>query len=423
VTLTVDDGRGSASSAATTITATDPAPPPTGLLVNGDFSRGLEGWALWRERGSLNPVVENGRLRLAATGHNGGVHQPFSTGGAGREISIDGFWATGPTAARAQWAEVIVINGARRPIDGQDVNTSQPDVVLVYKNDTWASPSGWSGTMRATSPVVLRGSFVAASDVATIVLKSGNLLGINSGTTYDDVVVTASSPSPNRPPTAKASAAPTSGAAPLAVTFDGRSSTDPDGDDLTYSWSFGDGATAASALSTHTYLATGSFNATLTVSDGRGGAHSATVAVSVVGPEWDPRLSTLGLEIVEASVPPGTWYWKLASARFESDGEILPPPGGGSESSGTHSIYVRALNPDGSPIENQAVLVSWPNGSPTSSVTIRTKSAVDGFWGDFPMAGGWCPYFLRDLEVPTARAWPIPRAMPCGAWACPATAT
>jgi hypothetical protein len=224
--------------------------------------------------------------------------------------------------ARAQWAEVLVINGGRRPIDGQDVNTSQPDVVLIYKNDTWASPSGWSGlmsTMRTTSPVVLRGSFVAASDVATIVLKSGNLLGVDSGTTYDDIVVSAASPPPSPPP---------------------------------------------------------------------------------AGPGWDPRLTTLGLEVVAATVPPGTWYWKLESARFESDGEILPPPGGGSESFGTHSIYVRALNPDGSPIENQAAIVSWPNGNPTNAVTLRTKSAADGFWGDFPMAGGWCPYFPQGPRGP-----------------------
>ncbi|MGH9388682.1 MAG: PKD domain-containing protein, partial [Vicinamibacteria bacterium] len=201
VTLAVDDGRGGTASAITSIAATAP-PPPMGLLVNGDFSRGLEGWSFWRERGSLSPLVENGRLRLAASGHNGGVYQQFSTGGSGREFSIDGFWATGPTAARAQWAEVLVINGGRRPTDGQDVNANQPDVVLVYKNDTWASPSGWSGLMSATSPVVRRGSFVAASDVATIVLKSGNLLGVNSGTNYDDIVVSAASPPPSPPPTA-----------------------------------------------------------------------------------------------------------------------------------------------------------------------------------------------------------------------------
>src|SRR2546430_16995463 len=47
---------------------------------------------------------------------------------------------------------------------------------------------------------------------------------------------------PNRPPNAVATAAPTSGVAPLTVQFDGTRSTDPDNDPLTYSWDLnGDG--------------------------------------------------------------------------------------------------------------------------------------------------------------------------------------
>jgi glucose/arabinose dehydrogenase len=48
----------------------------------------------------------------------------------------------------------------------------------------------------------------------------------------------------NRAPNAVATANKTSGLKPLAVTFDGSGSTDPDGDALTYSWNFGDGTTA-----------------------------------------------------------------------------------------------------------------------------------------------------------------------------------
>ena len=106
--------------------------------------------------------------------------------------------------------------------------------------------------------------------------------------------------------------------------------------------------------------------------------------------------------------------------RFESDGEILPPPGGGDESSGTHSIYLKALQPNGAAIENQEAVVSWPNGNPTNHISIWTKGAIDDFWGDFPMAGGWCPFFpegprgpygARIAGAPSDEVWGM--GMPC----------
>ena len=44
-------------------------------------------------------------------------------------------------------------------------------------------------------------------------------------------------PIPNAPPAASFTATPTSGEAPLAVSFDGSGSSDSDGSIVTYSWS------------------------------------------------------------------------------------------------------------------------------------------------------------------------------------------
>ncbi|MEN3065678.1 MAG: PKD domain-containing protein, partial [Candidatus Methanosuratincola petrocarbonis] len=54
----------------------------------------------------------------------------------------------------------------------------------------------------------------------------------------------------NLAPTARATANPISGYAPLAVIFDGSASTDPDGKILSYSWDFGDGYTGTGATVT-----------------------------------------------------------------------------------------------------------------------------------------------------------------------------
>ncbi|MBP7216230.1 MAG: PKD domain-containing protein [Candidatus Omnitrophica bacterium] len=52
--------------------------------------------------------------------------------------------------------------------------------------------------------------------------------------------------------------------------FDGSGSTDPDGDALSYNWSFGDGATAQGARVTHAYSKSGTYTVTLRVDDNSG---------------------------------------------------------------------------------------------------------------------------------------------------------
>jgi glucose/arabinose dehydrogenase len=86
--------------------------------------------------------------------------------------------------------------------------------------------------------------------------------------------------SANRSPTAVATADKTSGPLPLAVNFDGRASSDPDRDPLTFDWNFGDGSShATSATPAHTYSVAGSYTVTLTVKDGRGGTGTATLRI------------------------------------------------------------------------------------------------------------------------------------------------
>ena len=92
----------------------------------------------------------------------------------------------------------------------------------------------------------------------------------------------------NRPPTAVAVAtSPTSGPAPLTVSFSGAGSSDPDGDPITYSWDlngdnqYGD---ATSATPSFTYTANGTYSVTLRVTDSRqASSTSAPVIVNVGG--------------------------------------------------------------------------------------------------------------------------------------------
>ncbi|HET9517622.1 MAG TPA: PQQ-dependent sugar dehydrogenase, partial [Actinoplanes sp.] len=86
----------------------------------------------------------------------------------------------------------------------------------------------------------------------------------------------------NRPPNIVAAATPTEGLAPLAVQFSSTGTTDPDADPMAFSWDFGDGTPASIQPNVqHTYQANGTYTATLTVSDGRGGVSTKPVSITV----------------------------------------------------------------------------------------------------------------------------------------------
>jgi endo-1,3-1,4-beta-glycanase ExoK len=76
------------------------------------------------------------------------------------------------------------------------------------------------------------------------------------------------------------SASPSSGAAPLSVSFTPTVNL-PAGSVTDYSWSFGDGETSTSALPVHVYQNAGNYTAALTVTDSAGAKSTASVMISV----------------------------------------------------------------------------------------------------------------------------------------------
>ncbi|MEO8128061.1 MAG: glycoside hydrolase family 44 protein [Bryobacteraceae bacterium] len=88
----------------------------------------------------------------------------------------------------------------------------------------------------------------------------------------------------NRPPVASFTAAPASGTAPVAVSFDASASSDPDGTIASYAWTFGDGGTGTGKTTVHTYSAAGSFTATLQVTDNAGASASTSKTIVVTAP-------------------------------------------------------------------------------------------------------------------------------------------
>ncbi|MFY1687610.1 PQQ-dependent sugar dehydrogenase [Plantactinospora sp. WMMB782] len=146
----------------------------------------------------------------------------------------------------------------------------------------------------------------------------------------------------NQPPTAVIQATPTSGPAPLDVSFDGTASTDPDPADagrLSYRWDFtSDGTVDASTpTATFRYPSNGSYTATLTVTDTLGSSASSTVRIQpgnaaptalldspALGTTWRVgdtlSFAGRGTDPQQGNLPASALRWKLRMEHCESVG-------------------------------------------------------------------------------------------------------
>ena len=101
----------------------------------------------------------------------------------------------------------------------------------------------------------------------------------NGEMNFDEVRFTGTGVAVNVAPTIRSvTATPDDGATPLEVNF-AATADDPDGDDITYSWDFGDGGTGSGANATHTYTTPGTYAARVTATDATGKSSEKSVQV------------------------------------------------------------------------------------------------------------------------------------------------
>jgi glucose/arabinose dehydrogenase/PKD repeat protein len=106
----------------------------------------------------------------------------------------------------------------------------------------------------------------------------------------------------NQPPTARIAANPTNGPLPLAVSFDGTGSSDPEGKPLTYSWDLnGDGTfgDATGPTASYTYNTAGVYHPSLRVTDDQGASDTATVPITAG--------NTAPNAVIDSPAPSLTW--------------------------------------------------------------------------------------------------------------------
>ncbi|MGL1887615.1 MAG: glycoside hydrolase family 9 protein [Reichenbachiella sp.] len=209
--------------------------------VTNDWSAaGLDGGAAFE---SVNiPVYDNGVLVFGSEPNGGDTPNAsfFATPTSGKEPLVVAFDASAST----------------------DPNGD----AITY---SWDFGDGTSGT----GSIVNHTYSNIGDNVAVLTVSDG----ANSDTDTETIEVLNS----NDSPIAAITVDQTSGIAPATFAFDGSGSSDPNGDALTYAWSFGDGTTATVVSPSHTYATTGSYSVSLIVSAGSRDSEAATQAIGV----------------------------------------------------------------------------------------------------------------------------------------------
>ena len=239
------------------------------LLSNGDFEQGELDWT--------NLDSTDNRTVL--------TNSSECLGGAGNCLKIDGIKKyrhvdhlnVGVNPSQTYFfsghAKVSNLNAGNFKIHVKwlDAGGSQ---ISKFNVGVWNSNSGAYVKREVTK--------TAPSNAASMRLEvvKGGTTNTGAEGYFDDIKITSDAPGGNTKPIAKVIADTYSGDAPLVVNFDGSQSSDAEGDSLTYTWDFGDGATESGAFVSHTYQSPGSYSAKLTVSDGSvSGTDTATILV------------------------------------------------------------------------------------------------------------------------------------------------
>ncbi len=219
-------------------------------------------------------------------------------------------------------------------------------LTVSFTDQSTGVPTSWSwdfgdgGTSTAQNPSYTYNT----AGTYTVTLTATNSCGSDTQTKVDYITVTEP---PCNAPVAAFTGSPTSGTAPLSVSFTDQSTNNP----TSWSWDFGDGGTSTAQNPSHTYNNAGTYTVTLTATNDCGSDGETKVDyITVTEPSQNDELHVGAIEVTKSTF----WRWSKATAR------------------------VKVLDQNGSPVSGATVSGDW-SGAYTGSSSFDTGS--DG-WGE-----------------------------------------
>ncbi|HLQ42370.1 MAG TPA: PKD domain-containing protein, partial [Thermoplasmata archaeon] len=106
----------------------------------------------------------------------------------------------------------------------------------------------------------------------------------------------------------------------ISVTFDGSTSTDPDGSIVSYAWVFGDGSTGTGVQASHVFAAKGTFRVRLTVVDSDSLSNETTRMLAI--PDRAPQITSSSPGVGPLTVDGGAPL-TFAVIAWDPDGDVL----------------------------------------------------------------------------------------------------
>ena len=393
--LTITDSDGDKDTSTKVITVNEPpnSPPiatigssgsgglaPYGVSFDGSGSSDPDGtvvsyaWDLGNGRTATTPTASANytspgtyTVKLTVTDNRG------ATGVATKVITVTGAANIPPNASIRT---VSVAGTIPLTVNLSGSNSTDPDGSIA----TYAWDLGNGQT--ATGPSAQGIYTSAGSYTVTLVVTD------DRGATATQTLTIDVSLDSNIPPSADFTASATTGAAPLAVSFDGTHSSDVDGTVASYAWNFGNGQNGSGATPPPvTYTLPGTYTARLTVTDNKGATGTVTRLITVnPPPNQTPtanvtatpatgnapllvQLSSAGSNDPDGAI--SSYAWSFGNGATSTS----PNPSAVYNTPGTYSVSLTVTDNDGaSSVKSTTVVVSPPNAPPVPVIAATPLS-------------------------------------------------